>query len=235
MTHIKRINEMFISQKEVDIIKNVVVDADGNYYDGVEINNKIWMTSNLQTTTYNNGKPIPKRDYFGLPMFDSITEFGILYSFNIDKGLLAPKGWHIPSLDEWADMLSFLANNERYNLTPENKHPFKSDIGRSIASNDGWKKCLGRASNGCVGNKTKLNNATGLNIVPCGYAYVNPMTGYTEFKYVKEDAYLWTSTKVEQTNYCRDAYCISITYQNSIVFEQTMNIHNLCGIRCVKD
>jgi hypothetical protein len=71
--------------------------------------------------------------------------------------------------------------------------------------------------------------------VPCGYAYVNPMTGYTEFKYVKEDAYLWTSTKVEQTNYCRDAYCISITYQNSIVFEQTMNIHNLCGIRCVKD
>src|SRR5688572_3264083 len=36
-----------------------VTDADGNVYQAVSIGSQCWMGSNLKTTTYRNGTPIP--------------------------------------------------------------------------------------------------------------------------------------------------------------------------------
>ncbi len=45
---------------EQNVFYNAVTDVDGNKYDAVKIGNKIWMKSNLRTTHFKDGSPIPK-------------------------------------------------------------------------------------------------------------------------------------------------------------------------------
>jgi len=96
-----------------------VIDFDGNIYGTVQIGDQIWMAENLKVSHYNNGDPIPT-NYDGSSwtnlstgsycIYDNITSnsntYGYLYNwFAIDTDNLAPEGWHIPSEEEWLELI----------------------------------------------------------------------------------------------------------------------------------
>ena len=91
-----------------------VADYDGNLYKQVKIGNQIWLASNLKTTRYANGDPIPNvKDketwsklkegaYVWYNNDESYGEdYGALYNFyvGVDERELIP-GWHVPSFEE---------------------------------------------------------------------------------------------------------------------------------------
>lgn len=90
------------------------------YYESVQIGDQTWMALNWDSEQYRNGDPIPQ-------ITDSLTwvnarygawcyynndplngqRYGKLYNWyavNDPRGL-APTGWHVPSNQEWVDML----------------------------------------------------------------------------------------------------------------------------------
>ncbi|UBM61382.1 fibrobacter succinogenes major paralogous domain-containing protein [Candidatus Sulfidibacterium hydrothermale] len=103
-----------------------VKDIDGNIYKTIKIGNQIWMAENLRVTHYNNGDLLTRGlirmnptslidegaygSYNDTNDKDSIATFGLLYNWAAisDSRGIAPKGWHIPSQDEWKTLLSTL-------------------------------------------------------------------------------------------------------------------------------
>ena len=165
-----------------EIIKNAVTDIDGNFYDGIKINGKLWMASNLRTTRFNDGTSIKrfassdggKKPYFEYPNVDksNLNDYGLYYNFEaVNTGLLAPKGWHVPSKGEWEGLFAFIAQQPDYNLDMYDKGAFGSHIAKSLCSKTGWDS---DTKIDAVGNNQALNNATGFNIFPSGYW--NPMS-----------------------------------------------------------
>lgn len=108
-------------------LSDTVIDIDGNIYHSVTIGTQVWMLENLRTTKFNDGTPIPE-----VMVYDSWSELetpgfcwyyndsatygsndGILYNwYAVSTGKLAPKGWHIPSEEEWIELASFLGGQD---------------------------------------------------------------------------------------------------------------------------
>jgi uncharacterized protein (TIGR02145 family) len=108
-------------------LSDTVVDIDGNIYHSVTIGTQVWMLENLRTSRFNNGEPIPQVQIWdswsmlessGFCWYwnDSSTyhdDDGILYNwYAVSTGKLAPKGWHIPSEEEWMELATFLGGQE---------------------------------------------------------------------------------------------------------------------------
>ncbi len=103
-----------------------VTDVEGNIYKTLKIGTQVWMTENLKTTKYRNGVSIAfagsKNAWaaFALPKLPgycnsndttgTVAVYGRLYNWRavIDSRGLAPAGWHIPTLDEWLALMTFL-------------------------------------------------------------------------------------------------------------------------------
>lgn len=110
------------------------VDGDGNTYATVLIGTQVWMASNLKTTKYNNGTPIP---YVKNPVESSLTTGGYCYyndNIGIDYGAtygalynwyavddnvstkiasngglnICPIGWHVPTKEDWTTLITYL-------------------------------------------------------------------------------------------------------------------------------
>jgi len=115
-------------------IKNAVTDIDGNIYDAVKIGNQIWMAENLRTTKLNNGlylmtweenlkyrqehidinkAPVDTfiRSYYNNDN-NYLVSLGCMYSrLTVSSDKLCPTGWHIPSREEWDELITFLGIN----------------------------------------------------------------------------------------------------------------------------
>ncbi len=134
-----------------------VTDIDGNVYKTVKIGNQIWMAENLKTTRYNDGTPIlyisKKNEWdkckigaycFSQNDYNSNETNGKLYNwYAVGTGKLAPKGWHIPSDDDWSDLIYYLGGTDK--------------AGAKMKNTIGWKKL-------------DLNlNESGFQALPSGY------------------------------------------------------------------
>ena len=114
---------LLISQKSY----SQVSDYDGNVYKTVIIGNQEWMSENLRVEHYRNGDLIPRVEdieewkllktgswcyYQNKP--ENGDKFGKLYSWYAvnDKRGLAPKGWHIPSDEEWSELIEYLGGED---------------------------------------------------------------------------------------------------------------------------
>lgn len=100
-----------------------VKDVDGNVYKTVKIGNQVWMAENLKVTHYRNGDAIPnviendewsKMTTGAYCNYDNNTsidaKYGVLYNWFAvsDTRYLAPDGWHIPTDDEWTNMINYI-------------------------------------------------------------------------------------------------------------------------------
>jgi len=105
------------------------VDIEGNAYKTMLFGDQEWMIEDLKTTKYNDGTPIkivecgkcwsnlktPAMCYYNN---DSLKN--ILYNwYAVDTGKLAPKGWHIPTHEEWTKAEKYIKKNHRlFNALP---------------------------------------------------------------------------------------------------------------------
>ncbi|QGY46249.1 hypothetical protein GM418_22065 [Maribellus comscasis] len=107
---------------EKEDLKGLPVDGDGNVYDTVVIGTQTWMAENLKTTSYNDGSLIPQLDKSeewansntaGYCWYDNNPAnkevYGALYNVKAARlEKLCPKGWHLPTIDEWTTLFNYL-------------------------------------------------------------------------------------------------------------------------------
>jgi len=101
-----------------------ITDIDGNIYHTVLIGNQCWMAENLNTTKYRNGTGISHPGTNNTQWQNNTTgayayynqdllfreKYGLLYNryaVNNVNGL-CPTGWHVPSRDEWDQLVSYV-------------------------------------------------------------------------------------------------------------------------------
>jgi len=112
-----------MSDKPLD---GTVVDIDGNVYKTVKIGTQVWMAENLKVTRYRNGNPIPNvlddkawrvlstGAYSNYNNDENLVKtYGRLYNWHAvsDSRGIAPKGWHIPSDEEWTTLTNTLGGD----------------------------------------------------------------------------------------------------------------------------
>lgn len=103
---------------------STVTDIDGNIYHTVNIGTQIWMVENFKASRYRNGENITNItdslqwvnnqtepaycDYNNNPSNSQV--FGRLYNWYAatDSRNIAPAGWHVPSFDDWDNLIHFL-------------------------------------------------------------------------------------------------------------------------------
>lgn len=112
------------------VFAQTVKDADGNIYKTVTIGKQTWMAENLKAKKFSNGEAIPttsdpKLDIKqeNVPMVyqwafegdtTKVPQYGRLYTFYavVDKRNICPTGWHVPTQDEWKEMIAFLGGED---------------------------------------------------------------------------------------------------------------------------
>jgi|WetSurSiteA1Bulk_404760.scaffolds.fasta_scaffold00804_5 uncharacterized protein (TIGR02145 family) len=124
-----------------DLTYGSVTDIDGNIYKTIQIGSQQWIAENLKTTKYNDGNPIllgyggpaGYTDWFNLGdssykyyggaycWFDNDeavykNAFGAIYNWHsVGTGKLCPNGWHVPTVSDWNELISYLGGAAGYN------------------------------------------------------------------------------------------------------------------------
>ena len=110
------------------------VAMDGYTYSTVRIGNQCWFAENLSTSEYRNGHLIPTNLTDGEWSSTSAGAFsfgayGKLYNWHAidDSRGICPIGWHVPSKQEWTDLVDFVASEG-----------FVGTEGTALKSTSGW-------------------------------------------------------------------------------------------------
>jgi uncharacterized protein (TIGR02145 family) len=82
-------------------------------------------------------------------------------TFSGNRQGICPRGWHVPTYDEWRTMTDYVSGQSEYLCGNDSSY-----IGKSLALTNDWSY----STNTCtVGNDMEANNATGFAAVPAGY------------------------------------------------------------------
>jgi uncharacterized protein (TIGR02145 family) len=213
-----------------DSVKDSVIKVS---FKEVKIGNQIWMVENLNLDTFRNGEPIPeaKSDeewlqatinkqpawcyYENNP--ENGKKFGRLYNWYAvaDIRKLAPKGWHIPSREEWNSLDYYLGENNVIKLK----------------SKDGWFDKEGRIG---YGNGT---NESGFSALSSGSRWYGrwPFEGVDQLSFRSELAAWWSTTESGDRALMKE---IGLSNQGRIYYdyEGGMSIKGEGhSVRCIKD
>jgi len=90
-----------------------VADIDGNAYHTAKIGNQTWMTDNLRTSRYNDGKSISGAYNWYENDSAKYSSYGKLYNGTtlISKNL-CPSGWHVPTAEEWTALIDYFGGKD---------------------------------------------------------------------------------------------------------------------------
>jgi len=110
---------------------------DNKTYKTVKIGKQIWMVENL------NYEAEGSRCYNNEPA--NCEKYGRLYNWNMAKSA-CPKGWHLPSKDEWQILVKFVGG--------------ESIAGKKLKATSGWNYYKGKSGNG--------TNTFDFSALPCG-------------------------------------------------------------------
>jgi len=232
-----------------------VTDYDGNVYKTVMIGNQIWMSENLKTTHYTDGTSIPlepNNDDWNLLLssnkaycwynndISNKAIHGALYTWSAAmNGTISsnsnpsgvqgacPSGWHLPSEEEWIQLIVFLTENGysydgiRYYFSSNNI------VAKSLASTTGWNSSI---SVGSVGNTDypECRNKTGFSAFPSGFRNDNGL-----FKLNGNNTAWWCSYDGGLPN---EATFYYITYDSNGILGGAFFYKSYgLSVRCVKD
>lgn len=163
-----------------------VKDIDGNVYKTVKIGNQWWMAENLKITRYRNGDEIPSlsdddewdNGAGSCCNYNNDTTnveiYGRLYNwFAVDDSRkMAPEGWHVPTDDEWQELVDYLGGETL--AGGKMKSPGTIDGGDGL-----WR-----------GSNEAATNESGFSALPGGYRYSH---GTFDSKGITP--YFWSSTE----------------------------------------
>ncbi len=209
----------FSTTNDLFIVSDSVADADGNMYATVLMGNgDHWITSNLKTTSYANGDPIPNAadaldwgnategvwaNYNNNPQHDSI--FGKLYNwYAVDDARNAcPLDWHVATDAEWTALTNFLGG-----LSASGGKLKSTGISLWLSPNDG------------------ATNESSMNCHPGGFR-----TGAGVFQEMFGTGSWWSATPSNSFT----AWNRSLFYTSSGTWRGSGGILEGAAVRCVKD
>jgi uncharacterized protein (TIGR02145 family) len=209
---------------------------DGKIDKTVTIGGQTWMAENLNVDKFRNGDLIPEAKtnsewkdasrngtpawcyYDYNPTYEE--GYGKLYNWyavNDPRGL-APEGWHVPSENDWKQLVQFLGY--KYNTTYSAKTWAEiraieelTSVGPKLKAGKDWKK-------------GKTNNSSGFSALPGGR---NGNTG--RCNYMKSQGHWWSSTEANPTG----AIAFRLSASDS-GFEMDADYKmNGKSVRCLKD
>ena len=107
-------------------------DLDGNVYRIIMTESGVWMAQNLNTFKLNDGTPLQmvydntKWEQIKVPacgFFKNTPEYaqtyGAIYNwYAVATGKLCPKGWHVPTEEEWNDMMDYAGGAQKSGDNP---------------------------------------------------------------------------------------------------------------------
>lgn len=198
---------------------NTVTDIDGNVYHTVTIGTQVWMVENLKTTKYNDGTNIPNVTdntawaNLTTPAYcwysndiANKTLYGGLYNwYTVNIGKLAPKGWHVPTDEEWTKLTDFLG-------------------GKNVAG----KYLSEKGSTHWDSPNSESTNESGFTALPGGC-----MTTNGEFNFIGSGGLWWSST-IDQY-YERFSWYRVIHSGSSIVERSAGFKEFPMSVRCIRD
>jgi uncharacterized protein (TIGR02145 family) len=185
----------------------------------VKIGTQVWMSKNLDVSTFRNGEAIPeaknakqwakagenKAAAFCYYEYDSKNGkvYGKLYNWYAvnDTRRLAPKGYHIPSDTEWTILTDMLGGEEK--------------AGEKLINKTGWSY----SGNG--------NNRSGFNCLPGGFCDYGG-----DFHDITENGYWWSSSE-DDTNLAWNRYLYN--YGRARIGKNVKFKYNGYSVRCLKD
>ena len=174
-------------------------NRDGQVYKTVRIGNQTWMAENLNYYTstgswcYENSS-------------SNCNTYGRLYYWETALNV-CPNGWHLPSDDEWTELIDFLG-------------------GFQVA---GWKmKETGTAH--WDDPNTRATNESGFSVIPAGYCFASdhPMT---DFQLKGTHTYFWSSTE----DYSQNAWLYYLSNEQIPVLRNSNKKNEGFSVRCIKD
>ena len=203
-----------------------VTDIDGNSYATVEIGAQCWMKENLRTEHYNDGSDIltgldnsswstTTTGAFAVYDDDSTYKepYGLFYKWYTVEDVrgICPTGWHVPSDDEWTDMLTVLDPSTCGSCIGSTYSPSSGiQIKSSATDSPAWD---GSNSSGFSAPATGVRTIFG--------SYVN--LGF--------DTYFWTSTEFSSSA----AYFRKLVTSNDATQRFSDNKRSGMSVRCLKD
>lgn len=199
-------------------------NRDGKIDKTVTIGDQTWMAKNLNVDKFRNGDPIPEAKtnsewkaasrnrtpawcyYDYNPNYED--EYGKLYNWHAvnDPRGLAPEGWHVPSENDWKQLVQFLGYdfNSRIDF---------SEVGPKLKSGRDWKK-------------GETNNSSGFSALPGGRCWNNG-----KCKLMTSEGHWWSSTEANPTG----AIAFKLSAYSSGFHMDADYKMNGNSVRCVKD
>ena len=174
-------------------------------YAVVKLGNKIWMRENLRTALFQDGTPIKtgldKKDWEAtkapaVTYYDGDASnraaMGALYNWYAVTETttpLAPKGWQIPSANDWKAIVKYLDPNGFMPDEYDNPSILSLTAGEMLKSKEGWTHSpTGKPEDVLVGN-----NLSQLDIKPFGSTSTSKYFNGYSGKGLQ--AYLWSCTQ----------------------------------------
>ncbi|HNJ61297.1 MAG TPA: FISUMP domain-containing protein, partial [Chitinophagales bacterium] len=197
------------------------ISYNGYIYPTIKIGNQTWMAENLRTEHYNDGTVIPYlRDsaawvntvngaysfYNNRPNLEAL--YGKLYNwYAVNTGKLCPKGWHIPTKEEWTSLITYLSGDDN----PGGK---MKSTGNKTDGTGLWSS-----------PNTGATNESGFSGLPGGARY------YGDYAYIGNSGFWWSSTV-----YSTSVFYWPLIYDDNFYEPQAIE-KKVTGMscRCLKD
>jgi uncharacterized protein (TIGR02145 family) len=196
-----------------------VTDIDGNIYNTITIDTKLWMAENLKTIKYNDGTAIPLVTdgaawvalttpgycWYNNNAVTYKATYGALYNwYTVNTGKLCPTGWHVPTDTEWTTLTTYLG-------------------GVSVAGG----KMKETGTSHWLSPNTGATNESGYTALAGGYRYFN--NGL--FHEVGESGQWWSSSVYSSTT----AWYLFMGYNYSYTCRLSNPNQYGFSVRCLKD
>jgi uncharacterized protein (TIGR02145 family) len=189
---------------------------DGKVYKLVKIGNQVWMAENLAfnikngSAVYDNNKSL-------------IADIGLLYNYETAKNA-CPNGWHLPSQNEWEELILFSGGPKQAN--------------KNLKPTSGWIKpkekfTFNTLRGGTTWEITLPKYDGGFGAFPAGYCSDGPFTdlGFSASWWVVSEG-----KKSKHINmYSSDKAEMEISDYSLILFNAQTFTKDYRSIRCIKD
>ena len=214
------------------------VNAISNELQTVKIGSQEWTVKNLDVITYRNGDTIPEVKDFNewsklttgaWCYYDNDPKNGKIYgklynwyAVNDPRGL-APEGYHIPSEDEWKELINFLGGIK------------KADVKMKEIGFTYWKKPIGSIY--YTPTTTPANNSSNFTALPGGNLSKaqDHHNRLSNFDYIGEETSWWSSSKNDRLYGGADAFAVLLDYYHNYVYYQVYDLYYGNYVRCIKN
>ncbi|MBO4614650.1 MAG: hypothetical protein J5709_05995 [Bacteroidales bacterium] len=217
------------------VYHELVTDSrDGNTYCTMEYGDQVWMTENMRylpeiNDTRSSSEPryyvygYAGRNYQEALHNSNYNTYGTLYNYTSAQ-TACPEGWHLPSREEWVELVSYLRSNNDYICGGDSTY-----IAKSMASTTLWNDESTHSCN--VGYEPSQNNTSKFNGLPGGRLSSTATTiQATHSKEIGNEANWWSSTPTST-----GAIRFSLSNNSALTSIADKASHWGMSVRCVKD